>query len=84
MMEAAGFKGVVVRREAWPINKWARDPRMKELGMYAQASSLVGVEGLTLALFTRVLGWSAEETTVFCGLVRRDLKDLGLHGYWDV
>ena len=84
MMEAAGFVDVEMQRDVWPINKWARDPKLKELGMWAQASSLSGVEGMTLALFTRVLGWSAEETMVFCGQVRKDFKNLGLHGYWDV
>ena len=84
MMEAAGFEDVVVQRDVWPINKWARDKKLKELGGWAQASSLQGVEAMTLALFTRVLGWSAEETTVFCAEVRKDFKNFGLHGYWDV
>lgn len=39
-----------------------------------------GVEGLTLALFTRVLEWSAEKTMALCGRVRKNFKDLGLHG----
>lgn len=84
MMEAAGFEDVVVKRDAWPINQWARDRKLKELGMWSQASGVRGVEAMTLALFTRVLGWSAEETTVFCAQVRRDFKNRALHGYFNV
>lgn len=84
MMEAAGFEDVVVRRDAWPINQWARDPKLKELGMWARASGVRGVVAMTLALFTRVLGWSAEETAVLCAQVRSDFKNRALHGYWDV
>ncbi|MBE3044999.1 hypothetical protein IMZ48_21060, partial [Candidatus Bathyarchaeota archaeon] len=83
-MEAAGFVDVVVERAVWPTNTWAKDPKLKELGMWSQAASLNGVEAISLALFTRVLGWTTEETTVFCAQVRKDFQNLGLHGYWDV
>jgi len=84
MMEKAGFVDVVERKSRWPTNKWAKDPKLKELGMWSAAASLSGVEGIAMALFTRVLGWSAEETTTFCSAVRKDFKNPRIHGYWDV
>lgn len=40
-----------------------------------------GFEAISLALFTRVLGWTTEATMVFCAQVRKDFQNLGLHGY---
>jgi hypothetical protein len=34
-MEEAGFVDVVEYVDLWPINKWPKDPKYKELGMYA-------------------------------------------------
>lgn len=43
-----------------------------------------GVQGLSLALFTKVLGWNPDELEVFLVDVRKDLSDRKLHGYWRV
>lgn len=41
-----------------------------------------GLEGLSAAVYTRVLGWSKEELDVLLANVRRDLKDTKIHAYW--
>ncbi|KAF6823218.1 methyltransferase domain-containing protein [Colletotrichum plurivorum] len=84
MLTDAGFVDVKVRREKWPINGWAKDPRMRELGEWCQASALSGIEAVSLALFTRVLGWSVLQTSVFCAEVRNAHKAIGVHAYYDV
>ncbi|KAF9871894.1 TAM domain methyltransferase [Colletotrichum karsti] len=81
LMRAAGFEGVVEWQSKWPVNRWPRDPHYKELGMWTHANLDTGLEGLTLALFTRFLGWSSEETLAFCAEVRTALKDLRTHAY---
>lgn len=43
-----------------------------------------GLEGLSVALFTRVLGWSKEETDIFLAGVRKDMKDTKIHAYWNM
>ncbi|KAH9230768.1 hypothetical protein K456DRAFT_55198 [Colletotrichum gloeosporioides 23] len=83
MMEEAGFEGVVKKKIKFPVSPWPEDPKLKEMGLWVQASLLPGLEGMSLALFTRVLEWKMSETIVFCSHVRRDVKNLGLHGYWD-
>lgn len=83
MMEEAGFKGVTVTKVKFPASPWPEDPRTRELGTWVQASLLPGLEGMSLALFTRVLKWSKAETIVFCSQVRENVKDTSLHGYWD-
>ncbi len=40
-----------------------------------------GVEGLSMGLFTRVLGWSKAEVDVFLVDVRKDMKDTKIHSY---
>lgn len=41
-----------------------------------------GLSGLSMALFTRGLGWSLEETERFLVDVRKDMKDTKIHGYY--
>jgi hypothetical protein len=84
MLEEAGFEDVVETKITYPHSPWAKDPKLKELGIWTQAGTINGIEAMTLALFTRVLGWSREETLVFCSKVRDDLRSVKIHGYWDL
>ena len=43
-----------------------------------------GLEGFSLALFTRVLGWSVEEIQVLLSKVRKDLDDKNIHSQNDM
>jgi hypothetical protein len=40
------------------------------------------LEGVSLALFTRVLSWSKEDVMALCADVRRELRNPKVHGYW--
>ncbi|KAJ6785848.1 hypothetical protein PWT90_08723 [Aphanocladium album] len=79
---AAGFEDVVEVQRKWPINNWPRQRKFKELGILAYANIAGGLEGLSLAHFTRGLGWTAEETLLFCAQTRIDLKNTAIHAYW--
>ncbi|KAM5344056.1 hypothetical protein ACJ41O_012593 [Fusarium nematophilum] len=81
-LAAAGFEDIVEVQKKWPTNCWPRDRKFKELGAWAYANIAGGLEGLSLAHFTRGLGWSSEETLVFCAQTRKDLKDPRIHAYW--
>ncbi|KAJ2898478.1 hypothetical protein MKZ38_003867 [Zalerion maritima] len=84
MLEKAGFVDVVEKQFKWPMNRWPREKKFKEIGQWAFANVDGGLEGLSLASFTRGLGWSKEETLAFCMNVRKDLKNVRIHGYWAV
>lgn len=43
-----------------------------------------GLEGLTMRLYTKVLGWKEEEIQVLLAKVRADLKDWRIHGIFDL
>ena len=42
------------------------------------------VQGLTLALFTRLLEWTPEQVEVFLVDIRKEFKDRRIHAYWPV
>ncbi|KAF9773468.1 hypothetical protein IL306_008709 [Fusarium sp. DS 682] len=84
LMEKAGFVNIVERHFKWPLNAWAKDPYYKEIGAWSFANLDGGLEGLTLALFTRGMKWTKEETIVFCAEVRKQLRDLKIHAYLPV
>lgn len=83
MMEAAGFEGVTKERIRFPVSPWAKDEKLRELGVWTQTSLLSGLEGMSLALCTRLHDWSQAETMVFCAEVRKDLKNTDVHAYWN-
>jgi hypothetical protein len=56
----------------------------KEMGAYNLYQRLENLEGLTLALFTRFLGWSREEVFVFLTDVRKDLKNPRIHACYNL
>ncbi|KAJ4271188.1 hypothetical protein NW764_013554 [Fusarium oxysporum] len=80
-LEKAGFVDVVEKQFKWPINEWPKDKHYKELGKWSYANINNGLEGLLLGLFTRFLGWSADEVRVFCSAMRKQLRDRSIHAY---
>lgn len=78
----AGFEDVVQIIYRWPSNQWPKDPKFKELGAWTLLNIDTGVEGMTMALFTRGLGWSSEEVQVFLAGVRKDMRNKNMHTYW--
>lgn len=40
--------------------------------------------GLSVAIFTRLLGWTVEELEVFLVDVRREMRDTSIHAYWSM
>ncbi|KAI1015288.1 hypothetical protein LB504_011122 [Fusarium proliferatum] len=81
-LAAAGFVDIVEVQQKWPTNPWPRERKFKDLGAWACANIAGGLDGLSLAYFTRGLGWSTEETRVFCAHVRKDLQNPRIHAYW--
>ncbi len=83
-LAAAGFVDVVEIPFKWPMNRWPKEKRYKELGLWTQENFVMGLEAMSLALFTRGLGWSYEEVLVFVTRVRADMRDGSIHAYWPI
>ncbi|KAF4443799.1 hypothetical protein FACUT_1080 [Fusarium acutatum] len=86
ILRDAGFVDIVETVFKWPTNRWPLDKRYKEIGEWNNLNmdSFKGLEALSMAALTRVLGWSQEEVTAFLAKVRRDLNDRTIHAYWPV
>ncbi|KAF4918492.1 putative methyltransferase tdiE [Colletotrichum viniferum] len=84
MMANAGFIDIVRIPFKWPINQWPRDVRHKTLGLWTEANFSVGLESMTLALFTRFMGWRKEEVWDFSARASAEWRDVRRHGYFDV
>ncbi|PQE05792.1 hypothetical protein CJF31_00004540 [Rutstroemia sp. NJR-2017a BVV2] len=76
-----GFVNVTETVYKWPCNKWPKDAKAKELGMWNLENLSNGLSGLSIATFTRLLGWTVDELEVFLVDVRKDLKDTKIHSY---
>jgi len=53
----------------------------KELGRLMQINMSEGLEGFSMALFTRILGWSAQEVKELLVDVEKDIKNTDYHIY---
>lgn len=84
MMENVGFVDVVQIPFKWPINRWPKQKKYKELGMWVQENFTSGLEAMSLALLTRGLGWTPEQVHVFCVDVRKDMMDTSIHAWWPI
>ncbi|EEH45933.2 uncharacterized protein PADG_02083 [Paracoccidioides brasiliensis Pb18] len=80
-MEEAGFVGVKEMVYKVPLSAWPKDPHMKELGRYQAAYTQKMLQSYSLALFTRVLGWSKAELDALLEEVGNDLRDPKAHLY---
>ncbi|KAL6406919.1 hypothetical protein AUP68_09735 [Ilyonectria robusta] len=84
LMAEVGFVDIKEKPFKWPINRWPKEKRFKELGEWSKLNTDGLLEGLSMALFTRCLGWTAEEVSVFLVDVRKDLNNPKIHAYWSI
>ncbi|KAJ0309781.1 hypothetical protein Brms1b_009005 [Colletotrichum noveboracense] len=84
LLEEAGFEALVEHKRIWPVSPWPAKKKLREAGWWVQAGSLAGLEASTLAVFTRVLGWTEQDTKDFCEEVREELLNRSVHAYWEV
>ncbi|KAJ3547261.1 hypothetical protein NM208_g1611 [Fusarium decemcellulare] len=84
ILERTGYQKIQEAIFRWPTNSWPKDKKLKELGKWNLANFDAGLEGVSLALFTRVLSWSKEEVLALCAEVRKELRNPKVHGYWKI
>ncbi|KAL1998172.1 hypothetical protein VTN02DRAFT_6720 [Thermoascus thermophilus] len=78
-LERAGFVRVQEKIFKVPVGPWPKDRRLKEIGAFTALQFIEGVEGLTAATFSEILGWSREEITVFNAKVVADCRRRDVH-----
>ena len=73
-MRRIGFVDIVVRPFKLPLGTWENEEHLKKGGLAQLVALDVGLQSISLAVFTRLLGWTAEEVEVFLAQVRKDMK----------
>jgi hypothetical protein len=84
MMADAGFVDIMRVPFKWPINRWPVGSKYKQLGDWTELNFSVGMEAMSLALFTRFLGWSREEVLEMVPYVINEWRDRRRHGYFNL
>lgn len=83
-MVEAGFVDVTIRNFKLPIGPWPADDKLRETGQYALLAMLEGLFGISVAIFTRFLGWEIGELEVLLAKVRAEWRRRKVHTYWPV
>jgi cyclopropane fatty-acyl-phospholipid synthase-like methyltransferase len=84
LLASCGFTNIQYETYGWPINRWPRDKRMKEMASWIQQNYLQGLQAFSMAYFTRGLQWKPEELEVFLMEVRKQAKDRNSHIYMPI
>ncbi|KAF4924527.1 putative methyltransferase tdiE [Colletotrichum viniferum] len=84
VMKEVGFVDIVMTKYKWPMNSWPKDPKHKLIGTWSLHNNLEGIEGWTMAAYTRALNWKKEEVQAFLVDVRNGLKDKSMHAYMPI
>ncbi|KAI1973254.1 hypothetical protein LOZ51_005068 [Ophidiomyces ophidiicola] len=80
-MEKAGFIDVADVSFKVPLRPWAKDPKLRQLGELQAIQIKESIESYSLALFTRILGWTVDELDILLTAVRNDFSDPRSHLY---
>lgn len=81
-MREAGFINITRLNFKMPIGPWPKDPTLRQAGEFGRANLLFGFYGLSVKVFTQLLGWQVEELEVLLADCRKELNRKGIHGYW--
>ncbi|KAK5634028.1 hypothetical protein RRF57_009742 [Xylaria bambusicola] len=76
-----GFVNVTERRETIALSPWVKGSHNKQLSLLLQHDILNMLEPMSMALFTRVLGWDAKRVLDCLELVKRDVQNTKIHAY---
>lgn len=80
-MVAAGFEQVKYNSIKLPVGTWPIDKHEKEIGYYHRQHMVDGCESISLAVYTRFLGWSKDAFDALLYEVRQDLLNEKYHAY---
>ncbi|KAI9832860.1 MAG: hypothetical protein M1826_001027 [Phylliscum demangeonii] len=80
----AGFVDVHEEVFKVPVNPWPKDPHAKDLGKICEMDALDGIQGFSLAVLHRGMGWTKNEIEVYLVNVRKAIKDRSVHAYHKV
>ncbi|KAK5098609.1 hypothetical protein LTR70_002497 [Exophiala xenobiotica] len=82
LLRQGGFINVLATERPCPIGTWPKDKKLKEIGRFFKHQFInMAVDSYSLALFTRIGGWSEAETQILLARVRDEFKGNKMHLY---
>ena len=81
-MQTAGFINVTIRPYKMPVGPWPKDKRLREAGIFNLIGLEDGLTGLSLRVFTQILGWSVDEMEILLMQARAEFRRKGIHTYF--
>lgn len=78
MQTTAGLHGVTEKVYNIPLGTWPNDEQQRQIGAHMMLSGLRGMDAFSMMLFTKVLGWTVEDTQEFVEKVKTDVSDDGM------
>ncbi|KAL6878833.1 S-adenosyl-L-methionine-dependent methyltransferase [Trichoderma novae-zelandiae] len=81
ILERVGFVDIHQEIFKVPLNGWAKDPELKEIGQLMETNMQMGLSAFSLGLFNQVYGRTPEEIEVSLVEVRREVSDPSIHVY---
>lgn len=57
-----------------PLGPWPKDKRLRESGQYNLVGISEGLTGLSIRVFTQILGWNVEEMEILLAQVRAEWR----------
>ncbi|KAI9829801.1 MAG: hypothetical protein M1826_005378 [Phylliscum demangeonii] len=82
-MADAGFTNIHHEIFKLPLGPWAKEKKLKEVGMWNLLQIQQGMEAFTLAPLTRIMGWKVDEVQVLLANARKEMKDPKIHAYYN-
>lgn len=76
-----GFVRVQEKIIKLPCSPWPEDEAARKLGRLQRQNFLMALDGVSMPLFTKELGWTKEKVDVFLREVCEELHDMGKHVY---
>ncbi|KIX05179.1 uncharacterized protein Z518_06051 [Rhinocladiella mackenziei CBS 650.93] len=81
-MEDAGFANITCKYFKAPLGPWPKNPTLKEAGRFAQVMMIEGLYGMSVKLFTDVLGWEMDKYEALLAKAREELRRNDIHSYF--
>ncbi|EFX00536.1 methyltransferase type 11 [Grosmannia clavigera kw1407] len=79
----AGFANITEKPFKLPTSEWHDDPILHEAGQFSRATIMNDIEGF-IGMMATQLGWTTEEISVYSAHLRRELRSLKIHAYFNV
>jgi SAM-dependent methyltransferase len=80
-LQEAGFTEIDHQQVGLPLNPWHHDEHEKKVARWYNLAISESVQPLSLAPFSRVLGYSKEKIDLLAANVKRDAFDKNIHSY---